>query len=203
MNFKFLVPVFLFLLIVGCTGGDIKGFVQQLPDVKSFLADYPNADIKVSLLDEATVRDRINQLEDSCGFPPPIQEYYFVTVEDPPETIYILLTKNQEVQCLVRFGPGSGNPNPDPSSTTNTATAGTGTTTTGSGTTVTGSGTTTGSGTNTNTSSSGTVSISGIVKDLQGNPVEGMVFLVKLDGTDWDHTFAQTEINEQGYYELL
>ncbi|MDO8428724.1 MAG: carboxypeptidase-like regulatory domain-containing protein [Candidatus Diapherotrites archaeon] len=198
MNFKIVIPIFFLFLIFGCTV-DIEGFVKELPQVKSFLADYPNADIKVSLLDENIVRERIDQLEDACGFPPPIKDYYFVTVEDPPETIYVLLTRDTEVQCLVRFG--SGNPAPDvdttESSTPDTSVSTTSSTTTDSDTTTTDSDTSTSSTTTTSSTDSDSTGtpigyVTGTMTDEQGNPVQGVVYLVELDGANWDHVIAES-----------
>ncbi|GEM_PF-6726737 len=95
-------------LLAGCAASDnaIGGYVRQLPEVKAFLEQNPNATIKLVLLDANAVRADMNFIAEKCGRPLPVQEYYQVTVEDQASRIFIWLTAGQQVQCLVREATG-------------------------------------------------------------------------------------------------
>lgn len=120
MDWKFLIPVFIIasVFISGCTemsnsNLDITGLATQIPQVKAFLDEHPNADITVVLWSSGYIKNNSDKIHAKCV--PAIDKensYYKVDVNEEGEIINAWLTSNaKEVVCIVREGGSSESEN--------------------------------------------------------------------------------------------
>ncbi len=104
----FLAAIALSLVILssGCitkTGGDITSVAKAIPEVKSFLSEYPNATVVVALWDNTTVYDNIASIRAECGNQFSVKDYYRVSISDPSLSLVVWLDRNSLVMtCAVR-----------------------------------------------------------------------------------------------------
>ena len=92
---------------MGCAsaggGTDVTALASSLPQVKDFLAQYPNATISVTLWSNATVAQDIASIRSACGDQFPISSYYKISVVDPSFTLIAWLDAGtQQVVCAFR-----------------------------------------------------------------------------------------------------
>ena len=96
----------LVLLSSGCvtkTGGDITSVAKAIPEVKSFLSEYPNSTVVVSLWDNTTVYDNIASIRAECGNQFSVKDYYRVSISDPSLSFVVWLDRSSLVMtCAVR-----------------------------------------------------------------------------------------------------
>ena len=94
-------------LVSGCLDGqtDVTSVAKTLPQVEAFLADHPNADIKVTLWSENAVSENINQIRNECEAPIEIKSYYKITMVEGSENVIVWLDKKtNEAVCIIRDG---------------------------------------------------------------------------------------------------
>jgi hypothetical protein len=94
-------------LVSGCLDGqtDVTAFAKTLPQVESFLAEHPNADIRVALWSESSVSEAIDQIRLDCEAPVEVKSYYKITLVEGSEDIVIWMDKlTNEAVCIIREG---------------------------------------------------------------------------------------------------
>lgn len=91
------------ILLFGCTGKtDVTTIAKTLPEIQSFLKAYPNATMKIILLDEESVLQDIDSIRESCGNQIEVKSYYKITVESPEfDLVTFLEPQNQTVECSI------------------------------------------------------------------------------------------------------
>src|SRR3989338_8208854 len=94
------------LIFSGCINPSdaVTGFVKQLPEVKEFLEQNPNANVQSVIWDANDVQANQSFIFEKCGKQLPGQKYYYIAIEDPQNKIFVWITEQQEVQCIVREG---------------------------------------------------------------------------------------------------
>lgn len=108
-------------LISGCVGGSAKdptSIAKSLPEVKAFLAQYPNADVITSLYSNSSISANIAQIRSDCGNPDlPITAYWKVQVKEGTTALTIWIDEaTRKAVCVVKpstsgNGTDSGNQN--------------------------------------------------------------------------------------------
>lgn len=104
------LSIALILLSTGCvstSGTDVTSLAKSLPEVKTFLNEYPNARIVVALWDRQTVSEKIQLIRGDCGPQMKETEYYRVTVSDPSLSLVVWIDKDtNQMICAVRQATG-------------------------------------------------------------------------------------------------
>ncbi|MFA5246998.1 MAG: dockerin type I domain-containing protein, partial [Candidatus Micrarchaeia archaeon] len=109
-GFFVLFSLFCATLLTGCVtsptgdgaGTDVTALAFSLPQVKAFLAQYPNAKISVALWDSTTVEKNLATIRADCGEQFAAADYYKVTVTDQSLSLVVWLDKaTQNVVCMV------------------------------------------------------------------------------------------------------
>src|SRR3989338_8075579 len=101
------VALLAIIVISGCVGSnpDIKQLAKALPEVKQFLDQNPNADIKAILWDVGQVNASIDSIRADCGTQFKVGEYYMIEATDGNNRIVVWYDpKTNKAVCILRQG---------------------------------------------------------------------------------------------------
>lgn len=108
MRLKIIVIVLLLgVLSSACIGAttDIQQLAKAIPDVKAFLDENPNADIKAVLWEESSVNESIESIREACGSQFRVNEYYKIDVSDGRNNLVVWYdTTSNKAICILRKG---------------------------------------------------------------------------------------------------
>lgn len=95
------------LLFSGCVNEEKNAtdIVKELPEVKAFLAEHPNAEIKAIYLSKEDTATQITDIREQCGSQMKEQSYWFVEIKEGDAKAMIWLdgeTKN--ALCIIKKG---------------------------------------------------------------------------------------------------
>ncbi|MDD5348266.1 MAG: hypothetical protein PHT59_06615, partial [Candidatus Omnitrophica bacterium] len=116
-GFFLLFSLFCATLLAGCVtspggqGTDVTAFASSIPEVKTFLDQYPNARIVAAFWDSTMVENSIASIRADCGAQFAVADYYKVTVTDPALSLTVWLDKSgQNVMCAVKSSTSTATP---------------------------------------------------------------------------------------------
>ena len=104
MKKALITSLIVLLILSGCIKSlDATNFVKTLPEVQTFLAKNPDADIRAAFLDKEMVKTNIEKIRENCS--PQMQEvpYWHVTVTKDKEKIEVYLNETgQQALCIIK-----------------------------------------------------------------------------------------------------
>lgn len=106
MDKKVILITAMLLFLVGCTSTiDVTSIVKSLPQVRDFLSQYPDAELKVVLWNTNYTSSQINEVQDTCGKQMEVKSYYYATVTKGLFNLRLWIDKDtMEINCLIKAG---------------------------------------------------------------------------------------------------
>jgi len=107
VELKNIVPIAVILLVglllFGCTANnaDLTALAQNLPALQGILKQYPNADIKVVLVNAGQIQGMQDTIKTQCGIALASKDYYAINVNDPSTKAIIVAYISADSQQLV------------------------------------------------------------------------------------------------------
>jgi hypothetical protein len=81
VNKGIIITPILIIIITGCTIlGGITGTVKNLPQVKEFLEQYPNAELRIITWNKEYTELNLESIRNECGDQMQSKDYYHVNV---------------------------------------------------------------------------------------------------------------------------
>ncbi len=104
MKLKIAASVFFAVLLIassGCIGGfDFERVAETSPQIQSFMAEHPNAEIKIIHLTEEQSAAMIDEIREQCGEQMAAKEYYKVTIDDEESGLMLIAYIDAETEQL-------------------------------------------------------------------------------------------------------
>ena len=112
----FLAALFLFLLVILLIvaalliilpgGGEdvtLENMVRSLPEVSTFLDEFPDAEISIYDQRPDEISNKMDFIRENCGGELPVKFYYFAVVESGNEAVYVWIDgETKDVVCINR-----------------------------------------------------------------------------------------------------
>lgn len=99
------------VIISGCVGQSPEQVAQRLAvgtqTAKSFLNEYPNAEIVAAYISEENVEDVISGIREKCGEQIELKDYWKVSITDPSTNLNLVIwinAKTQQTVCAIKTG---------------------------------------------------------------------------------------------------
>ncbi|MBN2421752.1 hypothetical protein JXB41_00875 [Candidatus Woesearchaeota archaeon] len=107
MKKRVLILLALFsVLLFSCSKSfDPIKFAKANSQVKEFLKEYPNAEMKLILLTEEQVNDSIEEIREGCGEQMLVSSYYKITIDDPDSNLNLVMyidSESNTLNCIYR-----------------------------------------------------------------------------------------------------